>query len=715
MFIINTIVCPKCHGKGKIIKEKITCPDCLGTGKTSFSLTSKGAEGEKCKKCGGTGKLTIYETCPVCHGKKRVYVCKNCRRIMEKPSESGLCHICETQQGKVVYKLRPPIDNQLIRKGMILQSRVDQIKGFGVFVKAADDIKVLIRKQDLNDDAELWDLGEEVLVQITSITDSGKLYGKAVSLEDYTVQSLRGHVRSLHIKDITPERVGSFLSFKAQIVSILQTSGPTRFTLVDSTGSINGAAFIKAGERAFPEISEGTVVNCFGEVTEFRSSVQIEISDLEELDKKESQDLLNEIEKAIDKKSTPKETKFTIDSPILEKLKGDIIKAAKRIRKAVFTGQPIYIRHHADADGVVAGFSVQQALIKLMEEAGYDNDTIRIRVKRLPNKPPFYDPIDVVKDLDFALSDQERFGDKLPLFVCLDFGSSTESLESYLQIKSLGLEILVIDHHFPEEEIRKLVDVHVNPYFVGGGYEICGGMLGYELARFIYPDGITENLQHLPAIAGIMDRVDGDEIQSYIKLAKKKGYSVKDLEKIGLAVDYELYQLKYSDGTNLMKILFGFETNIDWHKNMYTLLGDEAQKMMDKTLQSVLPHVNRTALENGLILTRIDVELYSHRFTFPNPGKITGMVFDHYVEENKDKAVVTLGEGPDFLILRSKGLEINFPEAVKLICENIPEASVEGGGHEVVGSLKFYEGTREKVIKFFINYLSKLPLSATSS
>ncbi|UJG44796.1 MAG: hypothetical protein K9W46_06330 [Candidatus Heimdallarchaeum endolithica] len=705
-----SVKCPKCKGKGKIRKEKTTCPACYGVGKTSFSLSGKGVEGDICKKCNGTGKITIYEKCPVCDGKKTVFICKNCKNIMKTPSKSGLCPACESQKKPIIYKLRPPIDSQLIRNGMVFLGRVDQIKNFGVFIKLAEDVKVLIRKEDMSDEYA-WDLGEEVQIKIKNVSDSGKLYGKSVNIKDYSLLSMRGRVRDVQIKEITHERVGAFLSFKAQVVSILQTSGPTRFTFADATGSINGAAFIKAGERAFPEITEDMVVECFGEVTEFKESLQIEIQDIEALEEKETKKLLNEIEIALDKKATPAELDFTVKSEILSKLKPDIIKAAKRIRKAIFTGQPIYIRHHADADGVVAGFSVQQALIQLMEEEGYDADTIRIRIKRLPNKPPFYDPIDVVKDLDFALADKERFGDKLPLIICLDFGSSMESILPYLQIKALGLEIIVVDHHFPDEEIREIVDLHINPYFVGGGYEISGGMLGYELARFIHPTVITDSMKHLPAIAGLMDRVEGNEIKEYINLAKEKGYSEEDLKTIGIAVDYELYQLKFSEGTNLMKILFGVDTNSEWHKQMFKILGEEAKKLMDNTLKSVLPHVKQKTLENNVILTQIDVELFSHRFTFPNPGKITGMVFDHFVEKNGNKPVVTLGEGPDFLILRSKGLAINFPEVVKLMQEKIPEADVQGGGHEVVGSLKFYEGTRDKVLDFFIKYLAKSSLT----
>ena len=344
-----------------------------------------------------------------------------------------------------------------------------------------------------------------------------------------------------------------------------------------------------------------------------------------------------------------------------------------------------------------------------MHTEGYDADTIRIRLKRLPNKPPFFDAIDVTKDLDFALSDKERFGDKLPLFVCMDFGSSTESLFPYLQIKSLDLEILVVDHHFPDKEIKELVDIHVNPYFVGGGYELSAGMLGFELARIIFPE-VHEDLQHLPAIAGLMDRVEGEEIKKYITLAEKKGYTMDDLKKIGLSIDYEVYQLRYSEGNNLIKILLGVETDPEWHNNMYNLIGNETINLLEKAFKNSLPNSKQKTLENDVLLITIDVELFSHRFTFPNPGKLTGLIFDHFCKENEGKAVVTLGEGPDFIILRSKGLKINFPDAVKLMQKKLPNAGVEGGGHEVVGSFKYYEGEANNVKKFFVNYLSKLEI-----
>ena len=40
--------------------------------------------------------------------------------------------------------------------------------------------------------------------------------------------------------------------------------------------------------------------------------------------------------------------------------------------------------------------------------------------------------------------------------------------------------------------------------------------------------------------------------------------------------------------------------------------------------------------------------------------------------------------------------------------EEIPEASLDGGGHECAGSLKFVEGLRDKVINRFIEIIKEM-------
>ena len=71
---------------------------------------------------------------------------------------------------------------------------------------------------------------------------------------------------------------------------------------------------------------------------------------------------------------------------------------------------------------------------------------------------------------------------------------------------------------------------------------------------------------------------------------------------------------------------------------------------------------------------------------------------DRLCHKYPDKAIVTLGYGPDFTMLRSRGVLMNNPQMVRELLEEIPEASINGGGHLVVGSVKFVGGLCKKVL-----------------
>jgi RecJ-like exonuclease len=94
----------------------------------------------------------------------------------------------------------------------------------------------------------------------------------------------------------------------------------------------------------------------------------------------------------------------------------------------------------------------------------------------------------------------------------------------------------------------------------------------------------------------------------------------------------------------------------------------------------------------------LDVENFAHKFTFPPPGKTSGEVHDRLCRKYAGKPVVTIGYGPDFAVLRSKAVKMNIPQMVKELMEEIPNGGVSGGGHLVVGSIKFVGGMRKDVL-----------------
>ena len=123
-----------------------------------------------------------------------------------------------------------------------------------------------------------------------------------------------------------------------------------------------------------------------------------------------------------------------------------------------------------------------------------------------------------------------------------------------------------------------------------------------------------------------------------------------------------------------------------------------------------MPHVERSVLVNDALLFMIDVEIYAHRFTFPPPGKTSGEIHDILCKENVGKPVVTLGIGPDFAVIRSRGVLMNIPQMVRELREEIVGGGVNGGGHLVVGSIKYVEGMRDTVVKGLIEKIGKFPI-----
>jgi RecJ-like exonuclease len=99
------------------------------------------------------------------------------------------------------------------------------------------------------------------------------------------------------------------------------------------------------------------------------------------------------------------------------------------------------------------------------------------------------------------------------------------------------------------------------------------------------------------------------------------------------------------------------------------------------------------------------VEDYAHRFTYPAPGKTTGAVHDEMVREEGTPAI-TIGYGPDFAVLRSDGVRLDIPEMVEQLREEHVGGGVSGGGHLVVGSIKFVKGKREAVIDALVEKMA---------
>ena len=603
-----------------------------------------------------------------------------------------------------VYQLSSACDVGDVEEGKVYIVRVQGFADFGTFVYLNDRIKGLIHKSNVKTNHKE---GETVFVRIREVRKNGNIDLEEIVPTRYQTETVTKKLSTIRLNDL-PNKVGRHVTLEAEIAQIKQTSGPTIFTIIDETGSEDAAAFIEAGVRAYPEVELGGMVSVSGEVMLRNNRIQIEVSNMRVLSGEERDGVEKRIAVALDLRAEPEDAPFMIESEVLERLKPEMKKVAKIIRKAVFTAQPIVLRHHADADGITAAVAVERAVTYLIRENGGDLDTESHMFKRAPSKAPFYEIEDITRDLDFALKDFARYGQKLPLIVMMDNGSTEEDEPSYRMAKIYDIPIVVVDHHHPDETTNAYLDAHVNPYHVGGDFGVTAGMIGAELARMIFP-GVEKEIRYFPAIAAVGDRSEAPERQQYLDLVRDE-WSEEKCKNVALALDYEQFWLRFNDGREIIKDILGVTENYERHERLVTLLVNEANLAIEEQLSASMPHVIEQDLANTAKLFMLDVEIYAHRFTFPPPGKTSGEVHDILRQRHAGVPVVTLGVGPDFVVIRSRGVLMNIPKMVRELREEVIGGGVNGGGHLVVGSIKFVEGMRETVLKSLIAKIEEYPV-----
>ena len=746
--------CPKCKGVGSVVVDYKECDACGGTGyeedlfdvgshfkgvnskaKAKFDLGS--GQDIPCEVCNGKGQVEVFEDCPYCHGTGQINVCRDCGKLIDENED--VCEDCmekrkvekmkhdefeaRQNQARDVYVLDSLCQMRDIDKDKLYKGKITRIERYGAFVSLNNNVWGLMRG-DVSD----YNVGEDIIVFITAIKSrEGKIDFAPAYVEKYNLKRLTKSIPRTLISKLE-EKKGKVVRIDGEVQQVQQTSGPTIFIISDESGKTEIAAFDKAGERSYPEIDVGDAVQVIGEVNEHSGKTQIEASSMTKLGPENTAKLLKLIDDALNKKAQPKDVDFLVKSDVLNRLRPKMYEAAQKIRRAILDGRTILLRHHNDADGICSGVAMEKAIVPLIQQANPSNDAEYYYFKRSPSKAPFYELEDVVKDLSFALEDQERHGQKLPLIVLLDNGSTEEDIVALMQAKIYDIEVVVIDHHSPGDLITKderdgeiyggtvavdeYVDTHVNPYLVGGDSQLTAGCLATEVAHIINPD-VKDLIKHLPAIAALGDRAECGEVYQYLQIASEKGFTKEHLAKVAECVDFEAYFLRFMNGRGIMDTILAVD-NIDKHEKMIDALYKEYQKRIDTQLKAALPNIKKTQLDNGIYFNLLDVEKFAHKFTFPAPGKTCGFVHDHVIKElGEDKPIVTLGHGPDFGVFRATdavneqyGFNVN--EIVSAMIDRVPQAGIDGGGHECAGSIKYIEGLGEEVLYKVVEEIQSL-------
>ncbi|EMA18565.1 DHH family phosphoesterase [Haloarcula argentinensis] len=604
--------------------------------------------------------------------------------------------------GTIVYDLADQCTSDDLEEGALYHATVNGTVEYGVFVDLSDAVSGLVHDSNL---LGQYDVGDDLIVELGEIRPDGDLSFEEVQVADYDEQHVV-HGNATTVTDLAAA-TGETVIIEGQVVQIKQTGGPTVFQVRDETGIVPCAAFEEAGVRAHPDVEIDDIVRVSGRAEERDDGLQVEAESLTVLDGEAADDVQSDLDAALAEAAEPADVEPLVEWPAFEKLWDDLREVATELRKTVLSGRPIRMRHHADGDGLCASVPLQVALESFIASQYEDASAPQHLLKRLPSKAPYYEMEDVTRDLNFALEDRTRHGQKLPMLLMLDNGSTEEDTPAYRNLRHYDIPVVVVDHHHPDPEaVEPLIEQHVNPYLHDEDYRITTGMLCVELARMIDPD-ITADLQHVPAVAGLSDRSEAEAMRDYIDLASEKGYDENDLRDIGEALDYATHWLRYNSGEQLITDVLNVDCDDrDRHGEVVDFLAERAERDVEDQLDAAMSHVEHERLDNGAHLYTIDVENHAHRFTYPAPGKTTGEIHDRKVAETGDP-VITIGYGPDFAVLRSDGVRLDIPRMVTELTEEVDGGGVSGGGHLVVGSIKFVKGRRESVIDALVEKMAE--------
>jgi len=618
------------------------------------------------------------------------------------PGENG-----EGDSRPVVYDLDPACTLSDVDVGARYRAEVNGVVDYGVFVDVSENVSGLLHESNV--DGETFAVGDELVVVLEELKENGDVSFDlaAVDLADANVLAVEHEPEITTIGDAT---VGDSVTVEGEITQIKQTGGPTIFHVADESGVLSAAAFEEAGVRAYPAVEMGDIVRISGSIETHDGSRQLEVDDVTVLSGETAAAARERLDGAMRERAEPESVEPLVEWEAFEKLRPELEELARTLRRTVLEGRPIRIRHHADGDGMCAAIPVQLALENYIEEVHEADDAARHSLKRLPSKAPYYEMEDVTRDLNFALEGRARHGQKLPFLLMLDNGSTEEDVPAYKNLTHYDVPIAVVDHHHPDPDaVDELLDHHVNPYIHDEDYRITTGMMCVELARLIDPS-VTDELRHVPAVAGLSDRSKAEVMEEFLELAETAGYDREDIEDIGEALDYAAHWLRYSEGKTLVSdVLNVGSDDEERHRELVEFLSTRAERDVAEQLDAVEPHVEHERLDSDAHLYRIDLENFAKRFTYPAPGNTTGELHDRKVRATGEP-VITIGYGPDFAVLRSDGVRLDIPQMVTELNEEVVGGGVSGGGHLVVGSIKFVEGRREDVIDALVEKMADAEL-----
>jgi RecJ-like exonuclease len=307
-----TTECTACKGTGIIILSEKECPDCKGSGKPKAISLDQLSEkdlgklmggGIKCAKCGGTGRISVTEPCKICSGRGKFFTCAVCGK---ETTKGDLCESCAKKP--LVHVLSTECDTRELEAGKVYEGKVQGHANFGVFVDLNPQLRGLIHSSNIS---FLPEIGDKIFVEVKNIASNGNIELLPKSLKEFQLIEVEKQLPRRKTTELS-KYLGKLVHLSGEVIQIKQTGGPTIFTISDEDGTVQCAAFEKAGERAYPEIKSETIVKVIGEPSMRNGAMQVEIRAMKQLWGGDATGIKEQIESAIDKRAEPHDIQFLV-------------------------------------------------------------------------------------------------------------------------------------------------------------------------------------------------------------------------------------------------------------------------------------------------------------------------------------------------------------------------------------------------------------------
>ncbi|MFC7250749.1 DHH family phosphoesterase [Halomicroarcula sp. GCM10025324] len=485
--------------------------------------------------------------------------------------------------------------------------------------------------------------------------------------------------------------VGDDVRLEGEVVDIRQTSGPTVFELQDTTGTVDCAAFVEAGVRAYPDVVEADMVTLDGEVRRRRGEIQVETADLTVLEAEERDAVEQRLADALDEEARPEAVEPLAEDGVIEQLSDELVEAATLVRRAVLTDRPVIVRHANTADGYLAGSALERATLPLVTEEHRRADAQYHYFDRRPLEGGVYDMDDATKDVTNMLDNRERHDEKLPLFVFVAAGGTRESLDGFDLLDVYGAPSLVVDDIAVDDEVIDAVDAVVSPS-ESGAATTTATTLAANVAAHVN-ETVRDDLRHLPAVSFWEEAPD-----AYVELAAEAGYDADAVTQLREAVALEAFYQSYEDKRELITdLVFG-----DDEDDIGGLAGHIAEQFREKVDQEVA--TARANLDYQTVgdarIAVLDTDAFSHQYEFPPET----LLLDELHRDIRDEGDALVGISTDTLYVRTDA-DVDLHDLSDMVADEAPEGGVATRSVRE-GSVRYLAGERGAVLDATLKVLS---------